>query len=217
LHNARSELAFVVGDPSAKERECEGVLADASPADSISPQGDHPSVKQADLAVAQHSADLERARLQGYPDVTVGIEGGREGRDDTGLLQFRVSVPLPIFSRPRARVREAEARLQGAQAAAELARKTLARDLDQAREKYRGASAQARAYAERIIPKSEDALRLARLGYQEGRFGLFDLLDTQRTAAETRLQYQKLLLDVALARNQWEALTQAQTVEPENK
>jgi cobalt-zinc-cadmium efflux system outer membrane protein len=218
LDRARTQLAFVVGDPEVRTMECEGALDDlAAVQDGNEVPGEHPSVAEARIGEAQSEAELKRARLEGYPDVTVGLEGGREGRDDTGLVQFRVSLPLPIFSRPGDRAREAKARVDSARAASELARQTLWRDREHARERLRGAAAQAQTYKTRILPKSEEALRLVRLGFDEGRFGMMDLLDTQRTAAETRLEYQKLLLEVALARNEWHALTRKYSRHVEKK
>ncbi|MCX6926135.1 MAG: TolC family protein, partial [Verrucomicrobia bacterium] len=51
-----------------------------------------------------------------------------------------------------------------------------------------------------------EALRLLQRGFEEGKFGFIDLLDTQRTAAQARLAYQRKLLELNIAQADIEAL-----------
>ena len=52
--------------------------------------------------------ELKRARLEPYPDVTLGVSGGREGPADTAIVEFRATLPLPVLDRSKGRKREAE-------------------------------------------------------------------------------------------------------------
>jgi cobalt-zinc-cadmium efflux system outer membrane protein len=61
-------------------------------------------------------------------------------------------------------------------------------------------------YRERILPRANEALRLVQRGFEEGKFGFIDLLDTQRTAAQARLAYQTKLLELNIAEADIEAL-----------
>ena len=74
--------------------------------------------------------------------------------------------------------------------------------------RYKAAAEQVAAYRDRISPKSEEALRLVQTGFEEGKFGFIDLLDTQRTTAEVRMLYQKKLFELNAARAELEAMTQ---------
>ena len=58
----------------------------------------------------------------------------------------------------------------------------------------------------RILPKANEALRLVQTGFEQGKFGFIDLLDTQRTTAEVRLTYQQKLLELNVAQAELEAL-----------
>jgi outer membrane protein TolC len=49
-------------------------------------------------------------------------------------------------------------------------------------------------------------LDLVRGGFEQGKFGVIDLLDTQRTAAEAQLTYQQKLLELNIAQAELEAL-----------
>jgi len=51
-------------------------------------------------------------------------------------------------------------------------------------------------------------------GFEQGKFGFMDLLDTQRTAAEVRLAYQQKLLELNVAQAELEALLARKVVEP---
>ena len=53
---------------------------------------------------------------------------------------------------------------------------------------------------------AEKALELVRGGFEQGKFGFIDLLDTQRTTAEARLAYQQKLLELNIAQAELEAL-----------
>jgi cobalt-zinc-cadmium efflux system outer membrane protein len=93
-----------------------------------------------------------------------------------------------------------------AEAELAAAEQRLLRDWGTASQRLRTAAEQAANYRERILPKANEALRLVQRGFEEGKFGFIDLLDTQRTAAEARLAYQQKLLELNLAQADINAL-----------
>lgn len=168
-----------------------------------------PSHPQLAIAAAQRQRaelELRRARLEPWPDVTLGVAGGRDRAMDETMLEFRVSVPLPIFDRAQGRRREARALAEIARLEADNTAQQLAQDRDIALARLLTAQMQADTYRTRILPKAEEALRLVRQGYEAGKFGLIDLLDTQRTAFETRLAYYDQLLELNTAAAELAAL-----------
>ena len=82
----------------------------------------------------------------------------------------------------------------------------LSRNLAVLDERLRAAGRQVESYRTRILPKADGALRLVRTGYEAGKFGLLDILDTQRTATEVRLAYYDKLLELNTAQAELEAL-----------
>jgi cobalt-zinc-cadmium efflux system outer membrane protein len=208
---ARHEFAVSLGQPERRERPLAGALAEV-PAAALLDETDrrwmagHPRMIAARRAVEQSELELRRAKLEPYPDVTVGFDGGREGPDDTAIVEFRVSVPLPVIDRSRGGKRERRALVEEARAEVEAEEHRLLREWADARARLRVAAEQAKAYRERILPKADEALRLVRIGFEQGKFGLIDLLDTQRTAAEARLASQKKLLELNLAQAELESL-----------
>ncbi|MFA7005688.1 MAG: TolC family protein, partial [Verrucomicrobiia bacterium] len=82
----------------------------------------------------------------------------------------------------------------------------LTRELAVLDERLKAAGEQVETYRTRIVPKAEAASRLVRTGYEAGKFGLLDILDTQRTTFEVRLTYYDRLLELNSAQAELEAL-----------
>jgi cobalt-zinc-cadmium efflux system outer membrane protein len=118
----------------------------------------------------------------------------------------RVSVPVPLIDRSKGRKQEAQANTATAEAELAATEQWLLREWGSASQRMRTAAEQAARYRERILPKAKEALRLVQRGFEEGKFGFIDLLDTQRTAAEARLAYHQKLLELNIAQADIEAL-----------
>lgn len=168
--------------------------------------GEQPAVQAVRQARKQAEFEHRRARLEPYPDVRVGLAGGRQSETGDSILAVRLSVPLPIFDRSKGRKQEAQASVRVAEAEQASIEQELLREWAGATRRVRTAAQQAAAYRERILPKANEALRLVQSGFEHGKFGFIDLLDTLRTAAEARLAYQQKLLELNIAHAQLEAL-----------
>jgi cobalt-zinc-cadmium efflux system outer membrane protein len=166
----------------------------------------HPSIHA--LLANRERAELElrRAKLDPLPDTTFGIAAGRDTGADATLMEFRVSLPLPLFDRSQGRQREARAQADIARNDLSATELRLTRNLAVLDERLRAAGRQVESYRTRILPKAEGALRLVRTGYEAGKFGLLDILDTQRTATEVRFAYYDKLLELNIAQAEMEAL-----------
>jgi cobalt-zinc-cadmium efflux system outer membrane protein len=150
--------------------------------------------------------ESRRARLEPYPDVKLGAAGGQEAGGAGSIVQFTLSVPVPIIDRSKGRKQEALTNVAIAEAELATTEQRLLRDWGTAGQRLRTAAEQVANYRERILPKAKEALRLVQRGFEEGKFGFIELLDTQRTAAEARLAYQQKLLELNIARADIEAL-----------
>jgi cobalt-zinc-cadmium efflux system outer membrane protein len=151
-------------------------------------------------------AESRRARLEPYPDVKLGAAGGQEAGGTGSIVQFMLTVPVPIIDRSKGRKQEAHANVSVAEAELASVEQRLLRDWGMASQRLRTAVQQVANYRERILPKANEALRLVQRGFEEGKFGFIDLLDTQRTAAQARLAYQQKLLELNVAQADIEAL-----------
>ena len=149
---------------------------------------------------------VPEGRTSPSPNATPGAAGGQDAGGAGSIIQFSLSVPVPIIDRSKGRKQEAQANLAVAEAELAVSEQKLLRDWGTACQRLRTAAEQAASYHERILPKASEALRLVQRGFEEGKFGFIDLLDTQRTAAEARLAYQKKLLELNIAHADIEAL-----------
>ena len=211
LGAARQTLAQLLGRPELTETPISGALAEtATPA--LLDRGPgrwlaaHPSVLAAKTSQARADLELRRAKLEPYPDVTVGAAGGQEAGGTGAIVQFSLSVPLPIIDRSEGKQQEARATLAIAAAERAAIEQRLLREWGVANRRYRTAIEQATNYRERILPRATEALRLVQTGFEQGKFGFIDLLDIQRTSAEVRLAYQHKLLELNVAQVELETL-----------
>lgn len=125
---------------------------------------------------------LARAKARPDPLLSAGLRH-LDRSDDTALVAY-LQLPLPFRDRNQGAIAEAQARRQrvdvaahAAQVRADAVLYDLVQELGHARtvlEALRG----------ELIPQADEALLLARRGYENGRFGYLDLADAQRTRLE---------------------------------
>jgi len=211
LAEARLSLAAAMGRPREPVGALAGELRAQAPIVDEEAVGarmlaQHPSLRG--TAAARERAELEwkRAKLDPLPDVTLGMAGGRDFAERETVMEFRVSLPLPLFDRAQGRKRETRALAAAARHEVTAIEQQLLGELKQAAARLRAAGDQVEAYRSRILPRAEEALKLAQAGYAAGKFGFLDVVDTQRTAAEVRLAYWDKLLELNLALADLEAL-----------
>lgn len=139
---------------------------------------------QADLSTA--TAQVRLARSQRVPDVTVSASARRlEATNDTAAV-FGVSVPLPLFNNGRAAVDLASAQRQQADAQRRVALLDAEQAIALAEADVANAATTARNATGPTLAAAQEAARIARIGYREGKFGQLDLLEAERTLADTR-------------------------------
>ncbi|MCX6887032.1 MAG: TolC family protein [Verrucomicrobia bacterium] len=209
---ARQTLALLLGRPDLSEVPVSGALLETAdlallardPAEWLPT---HPALVEVETGRSRAELELRRAQLEPYPDVRVDVAGGRIGESGESIVQLGLSVPLPIIDRAKGKKQEARANVRIAEAERAAVEQRLLRDWGTVSRRYRTAAEQVASYRERILPKATEALRLVRTGFEQGKFGFIDLLDTQRTTAEVRLAYQHRLLELNIARAELEALT----------
>lgn len=219
LATARHGFATILGQPGLKDATLSGALAEV-PMAGVSEGGaegvlaGHPSAVAAQANLEQAELGCRRARLDPYPDVKVGVSGGRIGASDESIIQLGFSVPLPLIDRGRGRQQEARANVNVAEAEVQAVRQQLQQEWAGAQARYRTAVEQVCNYRERILPKADEALRLVQTGFEQGKFNFIDLVDTQRTTAEVRRAYLEKLLEMNVAQAELEALLQPETIRP---
>ena len=139
---------------------------------------------RADVTTA--AAQVRLAQSQRVPDVTVSASARRlEATNDVAAV-FGVSIPFPVFNRGSAAVIQASAQRDQAEALRRVAELDAAQALASAEAEVANAATTARAASGPALAAAQEAARIARIGYREGKFGQLDLLDAERTLSQTR-------------------------------
>ncbi|MBI3118683.1 MAG: TolC family protein [Candidatus Hydrogenedentes bacterium] len=216
LQAARLALAAFWGAPQADFSAVAGDLAGITPVAPLD-QLQARVMENPDLLRWSAQAQVELAkvalrRAEAVPNVTVRLgvrstaldAGGERGwrlstdaavftrtRDDDGRtesLVFEVGLPLPLFNRNQGAILEAEHLARRADAEAGAVTAEVNNDLARLHGELEAVRKQLEALGQGVIPLASAALEGARLGYQEGKFGILDLIDAERTFASVRQQ-----------------------------
>jgi len=139
---------------------------------------------RADLSAAD--AQVRLARSQRIPDLTVSAGARRLEQSNDVAAVIGVSIPLALFNGGRAAVDVSTAQRAQADALRRLALLDAEQAVASAHAEAENAATTARAMAGPALAAAREAARIARIGYREGKFGQLDLLDAERTLAETR-------------------------------
>jgi cobalt-zinc-cadmium efflux system outer membrane protein len=152
-----------------------------------------PSSREGTLAFAMAEADVATARAQvrlaqsqRVPDFTVSAGARRlEASNDLAAV-IGLSIPIPIFNNGRPAIDLAIAQQQQVEAQRRSALLDAEQAIASAELDAANAAASARIATGHALAGAQEAARIARIGYREGKFGQLDLLEAERTLAETR-------------------------------
>lgn len=193
---ARRALATLIG---SDDPELSATVGDEPAPPNLPP--DTPTLNE-QLAVAQRSAAQARVRLaraDAVPDVTAsgGVRRYQEGKETAFVAG--VSIALPFRDRNRGNIEAAQSESIATEAGLLIAQRDANRARYDARMLLGAAEVRYEALAGPGIAQAEEALRLARIGYNAGRFSLLELLDAQNALTTARLNLIQARLDRANA------------------
>ncbi|WP_454885866.1 TolC family protein [Sphingomonas oryzagri] len=152
-------------------------------------------------------AQVRLARSQRIPDVTLTAGVRRLPYNNDVAAVFGVSVPLPLFNKGSAAVTQAGAERDRAEALQRAAESDTDQAIGQAEADLANAADAARTATGPSLSAAQEAARIARIGYREGKFGQLDLLEAERTLGETRSAAIDALAAFHIAKAQLDRLT----------
>lgn len=216
LEVARSGLALVMGEPDRKNIKLRGKLHEEVPEEVLNFDEQlvlkkHPKALAAEALLRQTTVLKERAKLEPYPDITFSVAGGRREITDETLVDFGFSIPIPILNSSKGQVLAASENERRAKSDLLQVQQTLKTQITNEIATLHQAAQQIKNYRERLIPQSEKALRLVQTGFREGEYGFNDLLDTQRTVAEAKIEYLQALFALNKSIAEVKSLTELST------
>lgn len=154
----------------------------------------------------QRKAMLAVEQTRRIPNLTLG--GGAVHHAQLGgtTIVAGLMVPLPLFDRNQGNLQEAYQRVDKAideQAATDLRLKT---ELAQAYEALSAAQNEIKVLRSEILPAARSAFEVTNKGYELGKFGYLEVLDTQRTLFQNQVLYVRALANYQRLVNELERL-----------
>jgi len=139
------------------------------------------------LAEAESArAVVSRERASAATDITVELGAKRfEDSRDTAVV-FGLSMPIPIFDRNQGNIAAASADVNAANARRLRALAEAVRGMNEADSLLRAAQARVTTLETSAVPAANEALELARAGFEAGRFTLLDVLDAEEAFASAQ-------------------------------
>ncbi|MBM4164686.1 MAG: TolC family protein [Lentisphaerae bacterium] len=156
------------------------------------------------LAAAE---SLRLAKAQRVPDITVNVGVRRFDEDGTHAAVAGVALPLPLFDRNAGGIAAAQHCVAAAEQKERAARLLAATSLAEIHGRFDTARSEAVAIRDGLIPAAQKAFDAAQTGYRQGKFGLLEVLDAQRTLNDAKAGHLEALTAYHKAAADMERLT----------
>lgn len=205
-------LKPMLGLPASQSLDISGTLPTPN-----STHSESPTRPRSDFALAQNKitaaeTSLEIARALRWQDPSIGIIGGPEqqtttdaGRQRTGFIGLRFSIPLPIWDRNQGATAEQNIQAERARLEAVNLTKQIQAEIDTAREEMKAYATLARETRAELLPLAKKQVSQLQSAYEAGQTDLATLL----RASDQHLEVESAALDAErdyhLARIRFEA------------
>ncbi len=192
LIQARADLAGVMQLPPADLPEVAGELVPRGDAYTLEQLLASASSRPRLLALEQREKaarsrfDLERAAR--YPDVTIGVIGGREGplAARENFIGLSVAIPLPLFRRNATGIGRANTELAQAQIDRQTTERDVRANVIALWQRLESLRERAKQLNETVLPGLDENQRLYTKAFRAGEIGLVQLLLVNRQLLEGR-------------------------------
>ena len=172
----------------------------------------NPRLRAMEAEIRQADAAIRVAQRGRIPDVSLGIEA--DVKPSPWIWRPQVGVTLPIWrDKIAAQIAGAQASRRAAQARLSAEQITLAVQFAERAFTAREAERNVTLLRERLLPKAEESLKVARAGYTTARVAFIDLIDAERTLLGFQLAEVEALTQRELALAELSSLVLAQAPE----
>lgn len=179
-------------------------------------RANNPELAMLERKVASAAARQEIARLEGFPDFTLGLNYIHlgdpinptvpdAGQDPWGVT---LSVNLPIWrGRINAQRSEALASQRAAEASLSDRENQLKADLSATLSQLRDAERRLQLYGTELLDLARQAVEISRTSYESGKTGILEVIDSERSLLDLETQFWRAAADTWQARITLQTLT----------
>jgi cobalt-zinc-cadmium efflux system outer membrane protein len=208
---ARQRLAAVIGVPKLPAAPVVGSIEAALPAYEFDKARlfileSHPEVGFARVGVERAQLAVRKEEAQVVPNVTLSGGYQRNFNDRENQAMYQVSVPLPIFNRNQGNIMAARAELGRAIQEVNRVQNDLTARLATALGQFSAAQQRAERFRTSILRDATRAYELSLTAFKGGQFEYLRVIQAQRTVAEARLEYVRILADAWKAASEVDGL-----------
>ncbi|GAN34898.1 MAG: TolC family protein [Candidatus Brocadia sp. AMX2] len=194
LQNSIKELQTVMGIPEEIIGGVTGKLLSrpgevSLPELELKMNNNQPFLKASKKNIEVADTQLMLEKRQVIPDINVSAGYKRLSMENIDTVQLGVEIPAPFFNRNQGNIQKGKALSKKAKSENQSVYNELLFQLRRNFNSYNVERKRVIEYRDKILPKAEESLTLITRGYREGEFDYIDLLDAQRTWAETRISY----------------------------
>ena len=162
----------------------------------------HPILKRQEKLVEQAEFTVDKERQSRVPDVT--LFGGYARDIGREAVVAGVSLPTPLWYRQQGHIAAALGTQRKEEAELIRIRNDLTREINQHAREAETAKEQILVYEEGLLKEAQEALRIARLSFQQGASSLLDVLDAQRVQRQITVDYNLARFELSLALTRFE-------------
>ncbi len=153
----------------------------------------NPSLERWAAEISHRQAKVEFEESKAIPDLQLQGAYRRIEEQQANTLVLGIQIPLTIFDRNQGGILEARHRKEKAGAQQSAIRLQLQSRLADAYNRLSIAHQRATSLKQDILPGAQTAFDAVQEGYRYGKFGLLDVLDSQRTLFDSRSRYLEAL------------------------
>ena len=163
-------------------------LADMPPPGTQNAGGERPDLLAAEAMAKKADAELRGQKALKIPDPTISLSYEHEPPDGPNSIGLNVSLPIPAWHRYGGEVKAAEIARDDALRDVRKVTAQIAADRAQAHIAYSAALERWNNYRTNVQPKSLQVRENVSFAYRKGGATILDLLSTQRTCNEARME-----------------------------
>jgi cobalt-zinc-cadmium efflux system outer membrane protein len=211
LLDARTDLAATLQLPPTRLPEAVGDLAtpqrELTLGDLMASVDAQPRLRALRDRESSATSRLKLEQAGVYPDVTVGLNIGREGPGDARerLTTVTVSVPLPLFKRNASGIGQARSELSQVQIEREAALRDTRARVSSLWLKLTSLESRVKRLQGSMLPALADNQQLSVKSQRAGQIGLLELIVVSRQALDARRDLNDALSDYHATRHALEA------------
>lgn len=195
LENVRRKLSVLWGNAEPKFELAQGDFFAISASPSATGFSANPRISKWSTALAHRQAELDVENSKAIPDLTLSGGYRRLEQTDDNALVFGLSVPLNWFNRNQGGIAKARHRLSKVEQEKRAEALKIQEALLKAHSEVSFSHAKVISIKTEVLPGAKKAFDAISEGYRFGKFGLLDVLDSQKTFFQVQNQYLDALAD----------------------